>query len=67
MKPTFVKESICPKCGKSYTEPPALSRTDNETLICPDCGTREALDSLGVSQEEQDDILRTIHEHTNRS
>lgn len=67
MKPTFVKESICPKCGKPYTEPPALSRTDNETLICPDCGTREALDSLGVSQEEQDDILRTIHEHTNRS
>ena len=33
--------AICPRCGKPYYEPPALSRLDNETLICPDCGTRE--------------------------
>ena len=32
--------SICPRCGKPYYEPPALSRLDNETLICPDCGTQ---------------------------
>ena len=25
---------ICPLCGKTYYEPPALSRTDNKTLIC---------------------------------
>lgn len=30
---------------------PALSREDNQTLICPDCGTREALASMGVSRE----------------
>ncbi|EKC58133.1 hypothetical protein OBE_10164, partial [human gut metagenome] len=34
--------AVCPRCGKAYHEPPALSRLDNETLICPDCGTREA-------------------------
>jgi len=28
---------ICPLCGKTYYEPPALSRTDNKTAICPDC------------------------------
>ena len=52
---------ICPRCGKPYYERPALSRVDNETLICPDCGTREALESIGVSTEEQDSILKTIH------
>ena len=53
--------SICPRCGKPYYEPPALSRLDNETLIYPDCGTREALDSIGVSPEEQDSIIQAIH------
>ena len=52
----------CPICGNSYTGHPALSRTDSETLICPDCGTRQALDSIGVSREaEQEEILRIIH------
>ena len=37
---------ICPRCGKPYHDVPALSRMDNETLICPDCGTREALESI---------------------
>ena len=55
--------SICPRCGKPYYEPPALSRLDNETFICPDCGTREALDSIGVSPEEQDSIIQTIHRY----
>ena len=52
---------ICPLCGKTYGEPPALSRTDNETLICPDCGTRQALESIGVSDEEREKILSIIH------
>ena len=33
----------CPKCKKEFTEHPALSRGDNETEICPECGVREAL------------------------
>ena len=55
------KIRVCPLCGRAYTEPPALSRRDNRTLICPDCGTRESLDSIGVSKEEQDKILSIIH------
>ena len=55
--------AVCPRCGKPYREHPALSR-DNKTLICPDCGTREALESIGVSAEEQDSILETIHRAT---
>ena len=56
----------CPLCGKSYTGHPALSRTDNLTLICPDCGTRQALASIGVSAEEQEQILQTIHRSIQR-
>lgn len=33
----------CPKCRGEYTEHSALSREDNETEICPDCGVREAI------------------------
>ena len=50
----------CPKCGKEYQEHPAISRTDNKTEICPDCGTLEALEAAGISKEAQEEILRTI-------
>ena len=56
--------AVYPRCGKTYFERPALSRVDNETLICPDCGTREALESIGVGVEEQDSIIETIHRTT---
>ena len=35
----------CPRCGKTYTEQPALSRRDNKTEICPDCGIVEAMEA----------------------
>ncbi len=55
-----VSEYVCPKCGRTYTERPAMAR-DNSGPICPDCGTREALESIGVNAAEQDKILDTIH------
>ena len=57
----IIRISVCPRCGQSYREHPALSRLDNETLICPDCGTREALDSIGVKPDEQEQIIASIH------
>lgn len=65
MKEQVFEKRICPKCGRTYTERPALSRYDNDTIICPDCGTREALESMGISIEEQDKILGIIHEKYN--
>ena len=65
MKEQVFEKRTCPKCGRTYTGRPALSRSDNETLICPDCGTREALESMGISIEEQDKILGIIHEKYN--
>lgn len=53
--------SVCPRCGQMYGEPPALSRVDGQTRICPDCGTREALESIGVGVQEQEKIIEIIH------
>ena len=61
MKDTMTRTAVCPRCGKEYTGRPALSRADNQTPICPDCGTREALESIGIDTAEQDKILRAIH------
>ncbi len=63
MKGNERQTKVCPLCGCTYTGVPALSRADNETLICPDCGTREALQSIGISDEEQEKILSIIHQY----
>jgi len=36
----------CPGCDELTTDYPALSRRDNKTNICSDCGTREALEDF---------------------
>ena len=61
MKQREQQTRVCPLCGNTYTEFPALSRVDNTTYICPDCGTREALSTIGVSAEEQEKILAILH------
>ena len=62
MKDNVRQIRVCPLCGRSYGEAPALSRTDNETLICPDCGTRQALESIGIDAEEREKIIAIIHQ-----
>ena len=37
---------ICPKCGRKSERLLAVSRVDNKTMICDECGTMEALDSF---------------------
>lgn len=44
---------ICPICGQIYHEPPALSRADGKTQICPDCGTREAFRALELAMKSR--------------
>ena len=62
MKDNVRQIRVCPLCGKTYREAPALVRTDNETLICPDCGTRQALESIGIDAEEREKIISIIHQ-----
>jgi RNA polymerase subunit RPABC4/transcription elongation factor Spt4 len=61
MKDNTTEPRVCPICGKTYKETPAISRIDDRTPICPDCGTRQALDSIGISKEEQEKIIEIIH------
>lgn len=58
MTPTKAASArVCPICGQTYTRPPALSRTDNATPICPECGCRQAMSSIGIPPDEQEHIL----------
>ena len=61
MKENVRHTALCPLCGRLYAGHPALSRTDNETPICPDCGTRQALASIGISPEDQEKIISILH------
>jgi len=53
-------ERVCPRCGKTYTAYPALSRIDNMTPICPECGMREAMASIEIDDEHQDEIIEMV-------
>ena len=64
MKSETLHIRICPRCGASYGRTPSLSRADGRTLICPDCGTREALESIGVGQRNRN---RSLNPSTGRS
>lgn len=51
----------CPRCGEVKSGYPALSRVDNTTEICAECGTEEALMGLtrpstrGVTEDDRED------------
>lgn len=47
----------CPICGHQYLDYPALSRLDNVTLICRECGQRQALESIGVTDADKQDRI----------
>ena len=40
------EKRTCPKCKKMYAGFPAISREDNKTEICPDCGIQEAIEAM---------------------
>ena len=43
-----VVSKVCPRCGRVYVTKPAISRRDNTTEICPQCGTEEGLIDAGL-------------------
>tara|TARA_R100000656_G_scaffold109300_3_gene81344 strand:+ start:470 stop:664 length:195 start_codon:yes stop_codon:yes gene_type:complete len=38
-----MEKFICPRCKKETSDFPAISRRDNKTEICSDCGVAEAM------------------------
>lgn len=51
-----MKEFTCPLCGKDVIGYPALSRKDNKTQICTECGQKEAIEAfvLHIHLKDQD-------------
>jgi ribosome-binding protein aMBF1 (putative translation factor) len=56
---------ICNKCGSEIVGQPAISRID-ESLICPLCGTREALETSvkngNMTRESAEEIINIVKE-----
>ena len=48
--PERIENMKCPRCGKEVNKLLALSRADNRTMICDECGTKEALDAAGLTE-----------------
>lgn len=61
MTDNLVQLRTCLRCGGVYSGHGSLSMLDNLTILCPDCGTREALESIGADEKEQEKILDVIH------
>lgn len=56
-----MKSKICPVCGNKYNGYPAISRKDNKTEICPDCGVAEALkDFVNYIKNKEDKNDRAV-------
>lgn len=53
----------CQRCGREFERLLALSRKDNKTMICNQCGTEEALDDAGLlgGNTERERILDTAY------
>ena len=50
----------CPICGNEYERLLALSRDDNKTMICDDCGTMEALRDAGFPEKTIKETMSQI-------
>ena len=64
MKHEEKRTAVCPLCGKVYHGVPALSRVDNKTPVCQDCGIKESLSAIGIADSEIEEILRIVHRYT---
>lgn len=51
---------VCPVCKRKYDEHPALSRKDDHTEICPDCGMAKALEAFGLTEKEAQKTVKEI-------
>ena len=61
-----IVRKICPVCGGLLTAHPALSRKDNKTKVCPDCGIREALSAFGMDEAKQEEIIALVHKKVSK-
>jgi predicted RNA-binding Zn-ribbon protein involved in translation (DUF1610 family) len=44
----------CPKCGQLYEGRGALSRVDDKTTVCPECGRKEAVEAYNKAHGKEE-------------
>jgi len=54
------QQLVCDRCGMKYTAHPVPSKSDPNVLLCPECGTRDNLQDMGLSEKEQEQIIQTM-------
>jgi transposase len=54
------EDMSCPRCGDEITAFPALSRQDNKTYICSECGTKEAFFNFFHQGEPLPDLDKEV-------
>lgn len=54
----------CPRCKAQHLGHPALSRRDEETEICPDCGIAKALQAAGCNTALINDLMAEADEYS---
>ena len=64
MKRDEKRSAVCPLCGKVFHGYPALSREDHRTFICADCGCKQALRAVGITDEKIEEIIQIVHRYT---
>lgn len=55
--------SLCPKCDNEIGKYPAISRRDNKTEICSECGEIEAWEDYHKSLEQKFDACERCGSH----
>ena len=48
-----MEQRHCPRCDLDYVGYPALSRVDNKTEICSQCGTEEGILALMAALDKR--------------
>lgn len=56
----------CPKCGKEHKRLLALSRKDNKTMICDNCGMLEALKDYQRKDDPAERTRKKVYATGNR-
>ena len=59
-------EKECPICHKKYTQFPAVSRRDNKTYICPQCGVDEAIEDMLKNKKDENKEIKTEEDTNNQ-
>ncbi len=57
----------CPICGKEYTGLSKQSLTDRNVFICAECGQRQALESIGVTDRVEQNRIINVSKDYGRS